>query len=108
MELKDQRAAGAKLPEKAPSRHKLWIGSYLLLAAGCFVFFLLMKLEVFGLLGKLRFWLLRISLPAALGFLVLGLSKWTESTIIRHAHHKADRYNLIRLIRLVTVLIILG
>lgn len=108
MKVEDQRAKGAQLSDKKPGSHKLLVGSYLLLAAGCFVCFLLLKLDVFDLLGKVRFWLTKISLAASLSFLVLGIAKWLETLIRRHAHHKAERYNLIRLIKLLAAILIAG
>src|SRR5206468_11806218 len=36
------------------------------------------------------------------------IAKWAEGSITRHSHNKAARYNLIRLLRLVTVLIIIA
>lgn len=109
MEVKNQAAAGEQLHTQPHSaRHKIWIGSYLLLAACCLAGFFLLKLEVFGLLGKARFWLTKISLAAAFGFAVLTIAKWAEGAITKHSHNKAARYNLIRLIRLVTVLIIIA
>ena len=109
MDIRNQKRAGGPTDIRPHSAaHKIWIGSYMLLALGCLAAFFLLKLEVFGLLGNVRFWLTKISLAAALGFLVLSISKWTEGVIIRHNHHKAERYNLIRLIRLLTVLVVVG
>lgn len=109
MDIENQDREGAKLKSKTHSvTHKLVLGTWLLLAAGCLACFFLMKLRFFGLLGNVRFWLVKASLAGTIGFVVLFISKWAEGFIIRHKHHKAERYNLIRLIRLLAGLVVIA
>ncbi len=109
MDIKNQEAEGARLKTKPQGvAHKLVLSTWLLLSIGSTACFFLMKLRFFGLLGDLRLWLIKMSLAAAIGFLILFFAKWVEGTIIRHKQHKVERYNLIRLIRLLAILVIVG
>src|ERR1044072_8001208 len=109
MDIDDQQRKGQKVTNDTRSTaHKLVLGTWILLSAGSLACYFLMKLRVFGILGNIRPWLIKISLACAIAFLLLGISKWIEGTIIRLKHNKAERYNLIRLIRLLAILLIVG
>lgn len=109
MDIENQKAKGAELSrETKSSTHKIVLGTWLALSAGCLACFFLMKLRMFGLLGDLRFWLIKLSIAGAISFLVLFISKWAELQVVRHQPRKAERYNLIRMLRLVAMLVIAG
>lgn len=109
MDIQNQPRKGAKLKKETHSvAHKIVLGTWLLLAAAGLACYFLMRLRFFGLLGVARIWLLKGSLAATISFLILFISKWAEGIVTRHKHHKAERYNLIRLIRLLAALVIVG
>ena len=91
----------------AVKKAKLWLGTYLLLSAGCVVVYVLLRLHVFDLLGRYRDILQKISLGAACMFVVLLLSKLAERALLKHGHTMAAKYNFLRLIRLLAVVIII-
>lgn len=89
-----------------PARQKLWIGGYFLLGAGCLLLYFLFRLKTFNIIGSYRITLLKLSIAAATGFGVLIISKIIQGIVARRSHTRAIRYNMIRLIRLITIVII--
>lgn len=87
--------------------HKLWIGGYIVLALASFTVYFLLHLHFFGLLGSYRAMLQKLTLAAGISFLVLMIERFAEKIISNQSHERAMRYNLLRLARLVSVLIII-
>jgi len=104
---KPQQKPGKEISVKEKKKiTKYWIGGYLIIAAICLAFYLLIQFGVFNFFGEKEEVLKRISLTIFFGFLVLIFGKIAELFIRRRSHDKGENYNLIRAIRLVTVVLI--
>lgn len=90
-----------------PARHKLRIGTYALLAVACLVGYFLVRLDVFSLLGNYRTNVEKILLASAIGLVVMGVSALVEMLVVKKSATKSLRYNLVRFIRLVAVLVVI-
>jgi small-conductance mechanosensitive channel len=88
--------------------HKLLVGSYVLLALGCVVLYFLLQLQVFGRFGSYTSLLKKLLLAGAVSFIVLIVSRIAERLVNTKTHVKSVRYNLIRAIRLLSILVIIG
>ena len=89
------------------SKQKLWIGSYLLFAVVCLLLYFLLRIKTFEVIGPYRKTLLSLLLAAACSFTVLILSRIVQGIVAKRSHVKAILYNVIRLIRLLSFIIIL-
>lgn len=92
------------------ANHSVWIGTYGVLAAGFFLLHFLIKHDVFQVLDRYPELLkhsTNISLVAAVACVILLLSRFAERAVTRKHETLPARYNLIRLIRLLAVIIIL-
>lgn len=89
-----------------PARQKLWIGGYLILCAASLLLYFLFRLKTFDVIGAYRNVLLKLLLAAAAAFAVLILARILQGIIAKHSHARAVQYNIIRLIRLITIVII--
>lgn len=85
-------------------RHKVWIVTYIIIALCCLAFYFLLQFRVFGLLGAYRSLLQRLSLAGFVVFVVFIATRMIESVVAKHSHARKVQYNLIRLIRLLSVL----
>src|SRR5690349_14918136 len=93
------RKKGSKKDRKI---QRIWIAGYLF---GAFIFisvYLLLKLDVFEIFGDYQIIAQKFSLGGFFSVLILAFAKWLEMAIVKHAENKVDRYNLIRLIRLLS------
>src|SRR5689334_13002628 len=90
------------------TKRKIWIISYLLLAGGGLTIYLLLKLHVFEVFGRYREMLQKISLSFCIAVLILALAKFIEGMAIRRTKVVYTRYNLTRMIRLMSWLLIAG
>lgn len=93
--------------KEAGTGHKYWIGGYIFIALLCLAAYLLLQLKVFEVFGSQLKLYKKLSLGAFFSFLVLIAGRITEMIVTKRSHSKALRYNLLRAIRLLTVLIIL-
>ncbi len=91
---------------KRSEKHKVWIGTYIILGLVCITVYLLIRLKFFGFLQAYRDLLLKLSLAAFFSFLVLIVAKMVEGLVVKHSHTKALVYNFVRLIHFITILII--
>jgi len=89
-----------------PAKQKLWIGGYLLLGIGCVALYFLFRLSIFNVISNYRPVILKLSLAAASSFGVLVISRVVQGIVSKRSHTRAIRYNIIRLVRLVTFIII--
>jgi small-conductance mechanosensitive channel len=83
----------------------LWIISYIIFAAVCIAFYFLLQFRVFGLLGIYRSLLQRLSLAGIVVSIVFIITKTIEHVVMRKSQAKKMSYNIIRLIRLLSVMI---
>jgi small-conductance mechanosensitive channel len=69
--------------------------------------YFLFELHFLGLLGTYRTLFKKLALAAGLSFFVLALFRFFEMIVVKRTHVKSLKYNLVRLFRLITVLVIL-
>lgn len=91
-------------PEKV---HKLWISTFLILAIAGLALYFLLQLHALDIIGKYRPILLRWSLAGTIIFSVLAISQWLEKKIRTGDQARAIRYNLLRVVKLLTILVII-
>jgi small-conductance mechanosensitive channel len=87
-------------------KHKVWTGTYIVLALICIIAYFLLRLQFFNFLQTYRNFLLNLLLGSFFSFLVLIASKIIENVVTKISHTKAILYNMVRLIRLLTMLIV--
>jgi small-conductance mechanosensitive channel len=87
--------------------HKLWIGSYTIIGLVTLAVHFLIRLRILDIFGAYRLLALRLSLGLSFVSLVLIVAKWTEGLVKKHSHIRANRYNVIRLVRLLCVLLVI-
>jgi small-conductance mechanosensitive channel len=94
--------------EKEESRHRIWIVSYLLLAACTLTLYFLLKLHVFSTFGTYRELLQKLLLGGFLAILILAISKFAEGIILKRTRIVYTRYNLTKMVRLLSWFCILA
>lgn len=85
------------------SKHKVWIVSYIIVALICLAVYFLLQFHVFGLLGTYRSLLQRLSLAGFVVFIVFIVTRGVESVVTKRSPTRKQQYNIIRLIRLLSV-----
>lgn len=88
-------------------QNKFWIGGYALLSFGSFVVYWLARFQVFDVFGVYKDWLQRGALASCFVFIVFVASRIAQSFVAKRSHTKGIRYNLLRLIRLISLLLVL-
>src|SRR4051794_23040298 len=86
-------------------KHKAWIATYVVVSLLCLVFYFLLRFKFFNVLGTYRLLLQRLSIAAFFVFIVLIVAKSIEGIVAKRSHTAAVSYNVIRLIRLLSVVI---
>lgn len=86
-------------------RHKAWIIGYVVTASLFLAGYFLLQFRVFGLLGTYRSLLQRLSLAGFAVSLLFIVSRIIISVIARRSHNQKEQYNLLRLIRLLSVVV---
>lgn len=106
MDVKTNKEVNEEVKEsKEQGRHKTWMLSYGLIALVCLAVYFLLQLRVFGLIGTYRSLLQRLSLAGFVVFVVFIFTRIIESVVAKRAHTKKAEYNIIRLVRLLSVLV---
>ena len=82
----------------------IWLGTYITIAVIALAFFILFRLHVFDLLGKYRALLQKLSLAVFFGVIILAVAKFIEISIRKRSNGKFQRYNLIHLTRLLSII----
>ena len=72
----------------------------------CLLLYFLFRLKTFEIIGSYRTTLLKLLLAAATGFGVLIIARFIQGIVAKRSHTRAIQYNMIRLIRLITIIII--
>ncbi len=93
---------------KSPAftKHKLFIGTYIILGLSSLAIYYFLRFQYFEVFGQYRDIGLRLSLASFFSFVVLILSKFAERIVVNRVQTKGIQYNFIRLIRLLSVIII--
>ncbi|MFL5742398.1 MAG: mechanosensitive ion channel family protein [Flavisolibacter sp.] len=85
------------------SKHRIWIISYAIVSLCCLAFYFLLRFRVFDILGTYRSLLQRLSLAGFVVFIVFIVTRILEAITAKRSHVKAVQYNMVRLIRLLSV-----
>jgi small-conductance mechanosensitive channel len=85
--------------------HKVWIASYITLAVICVLVYFFLQFRMFGLLGTYRSLLQRLAMAGMVVSIVFIITKTIERIVTRKSQTKKVSYNIIRLIRFLSVLI---
>lgn len=90
------------------SGNNMWFLSYLLLAISGITLFLLLKLQVFEYIGKYRVLLQKVSLLLGIAAFILAGTKVIERIWLRRTKVASTRYNLMKMIRLLSWLLVVA
>jgi len=102
------RKQNTRRQQKDTAGHTILTGSFIFLAIICFTAYLLLTFHVFKLQGKYIGLLQKLSLGSGLAFVILIISRFVENRVVgKSKSHSASRYNLVRVIRLLAVVLIL-
>lgn len=104
--LKNRRPPPQQV-HKAEIRHKFWIGGYALLALACLATYFLLRLHIFDVLGKHLSLFKKAALGGFFVFVVLVIARFVEMTVNRRSQDEAIKYNMLRVIHLVSILLII-
>ena len=105
MEVKqDQKKKGGD--EKNNKVSFVWFGTYVTIGIIALSFFILFRLHIFDLLGKYRALLQKLSLAIFLAVIVLSIAKFIEISIRKRSRFIYQRYNLIHLTRLLSIIVV--
>lgn len=99
---------GNKSVASITSRHKSWIGGYVVIASVCLALYFLIQFNVLKISGVNLQVLKKALLGSFFAFIVLIIGRILELIIVRRSQSKTLRYNLLRAVRLLTGLVIIG
>src|SRR5438093_11536575 len=83
----------------------LWFTTYVIVAAVCLAVYFLLRFKAFTVLGSYRLLLQHLTLAGFFVFVVLMTTKGVELLVVKKSPVKSARYNLVRLIHLLSVVI---
>jgi len=104
---KTEKPVSTTSAEKKAEKQKVWVSSYAILGVIFIAVYFLLKLEVFEVFGKYRMTLEKLALAAFIALVILTAVKISEFFIHKKSKTEYRRYNLIRMVRLVGILMIL-
>jgi small-conductance mechanosensitive channel len=105
MDIKEEKPKS--VGKRRVVREKIWLGSYLTFLVIFLAAWLLLKLEVFDVFGNYKIILQKISLGGFFSCIILFVSKLIQLIILKKAHLKSTKYNLVRLVKLLSVIFII-
>jgi small-conductance mechanosensitive channel len=86
-------------------KHTIWVVTYIFFGLICLAIYFLLRFHVFDIFGNYRLLLQRLAMAGCVIAVVLIITKSIESVVAKRAHTKKAEYNIIRLIRLLSVVI---
>lgn len=89
------------------TKHKVWIGTYAILAVVCLVAYFLFRLQVFYVIDKSLVIVKKATLAGFFVFVVMIVSRYIEMITMKESRTAAVGYNLVRLVRFITAIIVL-
>lgn len=93
-------------PPPIKTKHKLWLGSYVLALVGLGSLYYLLRLKYFGFAAKYVPLLQRFTLGAMAITLTLAFSKLIDAYLISRVEDDVTQYNLRRILRLLTGIVL--
>lgn len=108
MQIESKAADRSKAKEvrRVKAGHTIWMGTYILLALVCLGIYFTLRLQIFDRWTNYRLFLQKSFLGAFFIFIVLTASKYVQTLITRYNHTRAIAYNLIRLARIISAIVI--
>ena len=105
MDVKTNKEINEEVDSAGPanSKHRIWIVSYIIIALICLAAYFLFQFRAFGLLQTYRSLFQRLSLAGFVVFTVFIVTRGIESVVAKRSSTQKQQYNIIRLIRLLSV-----
>jgi small-conductance mechanosensitive channel len=94
-----------KVIHKVERNHRYWLGLYAVIALLCLGFHTMLRSQVLHLGAQAAFWR-RTALAAFLVFLILFISQLALKIVVGSARNRVFKYNALRVVRLIAVLLI--
>jgi small-conductance mechanosensitive channel len=92
---------------KMPRRSGKWLAlTYLIISVASIILYFLLRSNTLTLSSKWNDLFIRFSLAVFFAFIALASTKFIELIIVRRSHTKGIRYNLIRLMRLIGIMLV--
>lgn len=106
MDIKTEHEISKEV-QSAPAvkKHKAWIVSYGICAVAFLAAFFLLRFEGFGLPQRYHSLLQRLAMAGFVVFIVLIATRGIELLVARRSHTRAIRYNVVRLVRLLSMVV---
>lgn len=102
---KDQKHEIERKAEKKKKKYSfIWLGTYITIALISLAAFILFRLHVFDILGKYRVLLQKLSLAIFFAVLIMSATKIIELVIHKRSKGRYQRYNLIHLTNLLSLI----
>jgi small-conductance mechanosensitive channel len=101
IQTEEDEVSKAEAVKQANANHRVWLGTYIILALLCLGIHFIVRLHVFNSWIKYRVLIQKAFLAGFFIFLLLAASKYAQTLISRYNHTKAIAYNLIRLVRII-------
>ena len=105
MDVKTNQEIRKETKKVSSGSHRLWIVGYIILAVVCITVYFLLQFHLFGLLGIYRSLLQRLSMAGIVVSIVFIITKTIEYVVTKRSKTKKLSYNIIRLIRFLSVVI---
>jgi small-conductance mechanosensitive channel len=105
MDVKTNQDIRNEIKTSSGSSHRLWIVSYIILAIVCVAIYFLLQFQVFGVLGIYRSLIQRLALAGLVVAFVFIVTKTIETIVTKRSLTQKISYNIIRLIRFLSVVI---
>lgn len=106
MEVKDNHEKEQEVKKSNKKSSFLWLSTYVIIAVISLTAFILLRLQTFDLLGKYRMILQKFSLALFFAILILSVTKLIKIAILKTSKGRYERYNLIRLTNLLSVILV--
>jgi len=87
--------------------HKVWIGAYIILGAICLAVYFLLKAQVITIAANYRNVVQKVCLAALSSLAVLAIAKVAQLFVARRHNTVAIKYNIAKVVNLLSVLIII-
>jgi small-conductance mechanosensitive channel len=94
--------------EQKIARHRIWILSYFLVAVVAITVYLLLRLHVFQVFGVYLETLKKIALGSFIAVIILSAAKFLEGFVLKRTRVVYTRYNLTKMIRLISWLLVIA
>lgn len=101
----NQETSKAYREVRAEGPHKAWIITYVIFGLVCLATYFLLRFHVFDLFGTYRTLLQRLALAGAAISVVLFVARSIEAVVVKRAHTRKAEYNIIRLVRLLSIVL---